>query len=169
MKKIIVTGINGVGKSHFAAQLSTARPEVPLISFDSIKLTTQWVQKPRAEIEVALAEVLVQPEWILEGGPSLLKQALPFADGVVWIDPPEALRAWQLIKRPWGSLGRTRAELPDGNVDWPWQQYRFAYKSLRNRRKLHSRIAQAFDTAQGLDKWRCRTEADRQAVLQAWA
>ncbi len=139
------------------------------MSFDSIKLTTNWVQKPRAEIDAALAGVLAQPAWILEGGPSLLKQALPVADGLVWLDPPEALRAWRLIKRPWGSMGRTREELPDGNVDWPWQQYRFAFRSLRKGAKFRGKISEAFDAAEGLEKWRCRKEVDRSAVLEVWS
>lgn len=169
MKKIIITGANGVGKSHFASQLMLVRPEVPVISFDAIKLRTSWQQRPRSEIDATLAKELKKDAWILEGGPSLLFQAVGEADALVWLDPPEHVRAWQLATRPWKFFGKTRPELPSGNVDWPWQQYKFALRSLRNRSKFRSYISEVFDNSDELQKWRCRTEADRIAVISKWA
>ncbi|MEP5760048.1 MAG: DNA topology modulation protein FlaR [Litoreibacter sp.] len=168
MKKIIITGVNGVGKSHFAAQLALARPEIPVISFDTIKLQTGWHQRPRSEIEVSLAGELEKEAWILEGGPSLLRQAIRKADALVWLDPPEHLRAWRLAMRPWKHLGKTRPELPAGNVDWPWQQYKFALRSLKNRPKSRVYISDVFRNADRVQKWRCRSNSDRIAVIAEW-
>lgn len=169
LKKIIVTGANGVGKSHFANKLALARPEIPVISFDAIKLRTGWQQRPRSEIDASLARVLETEAWILEGGPSLLSQAVGAADALVWLDPPEYVRAWQMAARPWKFFGRTRPELPSGNVDWPWQQYKFAIESLRNRSKFRTSISEVFGRADIPQKWRCRTADDRINVLTHWA
>lgn len=169
MKKIIITGVNGVGKSHFASKLALARPEAPLISFDAIKLCTDWQQRPRFEIEGALAKELEKDTWILEGGPSLLFQAVGEADALVWLDPPEHIRAWQLATRPWKSFGKTRPELPSGNVDWPWQQYKFALRSLRNGSKSRTYISEVLRSSEGLQKWRCRNENARIEVITKWA
>lgn len=169
MKKVIVIGANGVGKSHFAAKLALARPEVPVISFDAIKLEKNWRQRPRAEIDAALLRELERETWILEGGPSLLSQAVAKADALVWLDPPEYVRVWQLAKRPWQHLGKTRPELPPGNIDWPWQQYKFALRSLRNRSKFRMNISEVFSSADRLQKWQCRNESDRIAVVTKWA
>lgn len=169
MKKIIVTGANGVGKSHFAAKLALARPEVPVVSFDAIKLDNDWRQRPRAEINAILAGELEKEAWILEGGPSLLAQAVGKADALVWLDPPEHIRAWQLATRPWKHLGKTRPELPPGNVDWPWQQYKFALRSLKKRSKFRTCISETFGNADGTQKWRCRSESDRAVVVAKWA
>ncbi len=168
MKKVIVTGANGVGKSHFAARLASARPDVPLISFDAIKLKTGWTQKPRAEIDAALSVEIAQPAWILEGGPSLLFQAVSKADAVIWLDPPEYVRAWQLASRPWKFLGKTRPELPVGNIDWPLQQYRFALKSLMKHAEFHTHISKVFEAVEGIPKWRCRNEQDKNAIIEFW-
>lgn len=169
MKKVIITGANGVGKSHFAAKLALVRPEVPVISFDAIKLENNWQQRPRAEIDAALLGELEKEAWILEGGPSLLAQAVGKADALVWLDPPEHVRAWQLATRPWKHLGKTRPELPPGNVDWPWQQYKFAIRSLKNRSKFRTNISEVFSGADRLQNWRCRNESDRLAVVTKWA
>jgi len=168
LKRVIITGANGVGKSHFAAELALARPEVPFISFDGIKLVNNWQQRPRAEIDAALLGELEKESWILEGGPSLLAQAVGKADALVWLDPPEFARAWQLATRPWKHFGRTRPELPPGNVDWPWQQYKFALLSLKKRSKFRADISEVFNGADRIQKWRCRTASDRVAVVAKW-
>ncbi|WP_299968903.1 DNA topology modulation protein FlaR [uncultured Roseobacter sp.] len=169
MDRIIVTGANGVGKSHFAARLALVRPDIPVVSFDVIKLKKGWAQKPRAEIDAALAMEIEKPRWILEGGPSLLPRAVERAQALIWLDPPEHVRVWQLALRPWKYLGRTRPELPSGNVDWPLQQYHFALRSLRNRARFHSYIGEIFEGTKHIPKWRCRSKRDRDHVLSVWA
>lgn len=169
MKKVIITGANGVGKSHFASKLALARPDAPVISFDAIKLRTEWQQRPRSEIDVALAKEIEKDTWILEGGPSLLFQATSRADALGRLDPPEHIRVWQLAARPWKFFGKTRPELPSGNVDWPWQQGKFALRSLKKRSKFRSYISEVFDNADELQRWRCRNETDRISVISKWA
>lgn len=169
MKKIIITGANGVGKSHFASRLALARPETPIISYDAIKLQTNWQQRPRSEIDATLAKELQRDTWILEGGPSLLFHAVSEADALVWLDPPEHIRAWNLATRPWKFFGKTRPELPSGNVDWPWQQYKFGLRSLKNRSKFHTYISEVFRSADGVQKWRCQNDHDRIEVIAKWA
>lgn len=168
LRKIIITGANGVGKSHLASRMHAIRPDIPLISFDAIKLLTDWQQKPRSEIDEALARNIEKKEWILEGGPSLLAQAIRHAEALIWVDPPEYVRTWQLATRPWKFIGKTRPELPPGNIDWPWQQYKFALHSLKNRMKFRTYIQDVFDNADGLHKWRCRGESDCAAVIREW-
>lgn len=169
LNKLMITGANGVGKSHFAARMSAARPEVPLVSFDALKLETGWRQRSRTEIEASLADEIAKDAWILEGGPSLLFQAVEKADALIWLDPPEVLRAWRLVTRPWKYIGKTRPELPDGNVDWPLEQYRFALRSLRKRSQIRSYISEVFQTSSHLRKWRCRNDVNLAEAIRAWA
>ena len=167
MNRLIVTGTNGVGKSHLSARLSAAR-SIPVVSFDAIKLKTSWRQRSRPEIDTALAAELERPAWILEGGPSLLEQALPKADGLVWLDPPEHIRAWRLAVRPWKHYGKTRNELPAGNIDWPLQQYRFAWRSLKNGARNRAYLSRVFHTAT-VRKWQCRGCESLDQVVEDWA
>jgi hypothetical protein len=114
-----------------------------------------------------LADVVGGDEWILEGGPSLLRLALPRADAVIWLDPPLFVRTWRLLRRPWVHLGRTRPELPPGNIDWPLQQTRFAWRSLRQTGRFRRGIAAALDGAT-VPVWRCRSAADIDRAVAAW-
>lgn len=65
MQRLIVTGANGAGKSHLAAQLAAARREVPVISLDAVKLTRNWKQRPKSEIETELLRIVQTDSWIL--------------------------------------------------------------------------------------------------------
>lgn len=168
MNRIIVTGANGSGKSHFAARLAQLRPGVPVISVDALKLQTGWQQRPRAEVSAAIADEVAGDSWILEGGPALLADVMGRADAFVWLDPPEYLRALRLAVRPWKFLGKTRPELPAGNVDWPLQQYRFAFRSLANRRNFDARLSGLYQSADTLRRWRCRDLACLSAVAEEW-
>ena len=168
MQRLIVTGANGAGKSYLAAQLAAARPEVPLVSFDTIKLTQNWKQRPKSEIKAELLWVIQTDSWILEGGPSLLPHAMKRAEGVIWLEPPVWLRAWRLAIRPLGNFGRTRPEIPAGNVDWPWQQYKFAIRSLKNQARFRHSISTLLDGTEGVRIWHIQNKHDLRAAVQDW-
>ncbi|WP_222403325.1 DNA topology modulation protein FlaR [Rhizobium leguminosarum] len=168
VQRLIVTGPNGAGKSYLAALLAAARPDVPVVSFDAIKLASNWNRRPQAEINAELLKVVQGDAWILEGGPSLLPYAIKHADGVMWLEPSEWLRAWRLAIRPLRSVGRTRPELPQGNVDWPWDQYKFAIRSLRNRTKFRTSISRQLAATEGLRVWHIRNARDLASALDEW-
>jgi len=167
--RLIVTGANGSGKSFLAARLHGLRPAVPHFAFDAIKLTRDWQQKSREQIDAELARILAMDAWILEGGPSLLEHALPHAQAVIWLEPPEMLRLWRLASRPWRNLGRARLELPEGNVDWPLQQYRFALSSLRKRGIFRLAIENRLKATSPATVWHCKSQKEIDQVLNDWA
>jgi len=168
MQRIIITGANGAGKSHLAARCHAVRPNIGVVSYDALRLTSNWVKRPPKDAAAALSAAVAQDAWILEGGPSLLPVALPYADAVVWLDPPFMVRAFHLFVRPWKNRGKTRAELPDENPDRIGEQYRFAWASLKKERAFRSEITQALADAQcpviGVTS---RVDAD--SVVSLWA
>ena len=166
MHRLIVTGSNGTGKSHFAERLAAVRPDLPLKSYDEIRLTENWRKRASHEIDELISVALNKDAWIIEGGPSLLKKALPRCEGVIWLDPPEALRAWRLALRPWRNFGRTRPEVPPGNIDWPLEQYRFAFQSLRKGVKFRHTIESQLMTYPDVQIWRCRKQNDVEAAIK---
>lgn len=168
MRRLIVTGPNGAGKSHLAARLAAIRPDVPLISFDGLKLSQGWKLRPRSEVDADLLRIVQQDAWILEGGPGLLSHAISCADCVIWLDPPVWLRAWRLAVRPIRNRGKSRPELPEGNVDWPLEQYRFALRSLRNGTKFRDSISRQLAATSGLRIWRVRYAAHMTTAIEEW-
>ncbi|WP_424943050.1 DNA topology modulation protein FlaR [Aliiroseovarius crassostreae] len=167
--RILVTGANGAGKSHFAARLAALGPEYSLISFDALKLTTCWEQRPRKDIEAALQTHLDRERWIVEGGPSMLPLALPKADMLIWLDPPIWKRAMRLLTRPIRNRGKTRDELPPGNVDWPLEQYGFAVRSLWKHWTFRKAVGNALRESSDALVVRCKTEDEIGCVLARFA
>ena len=165
----MVCGANGAGKSHFAHRLHEVRPDLRLISIDAIKLTTNWQQRPWPDVEARLKAEIDRPGWIIEGGPKALPMVLPFADVMVWLDPPTFLRARRLFLRPLKGIGRTRRELPPGNRDWPFQQYRFALRSLAQSATFREAVADAAAGHPAVRVLRCRTGRDVDAALKVCA
>lgn len=166
LTRLIVTGANGAGKSWFARRLSMRRPDLQVMSYDALQLAENWVKRPPEDIACAASAVIDRNTWVLEGGPSLLRPALPKAQGVVWLDPPGAVRAWRLAARPWKNFGKVRAELPDGNVDWPLQQYAFALRSLRKGRRFRASIKASLDANPPEHLWHARSHCDVDAALE---
>lgn len=169
MQRVIITGANGTGKSHVAARLAEIRPDLPLVSYDALRLTQNWVKKSADDITTALLDAIGQDAWVLEGGPSLLNHALFRCQGAIWLDPPEHVRAQRLALRPLKNLGKTRAELPPGNVDWPLQQYAFALRSLGRGRQFRHEIETKLRAHPPPYVWRCRTQRDVEAAIKAVA
>lgn len=166
LKRLIITGANGSGKTHVSTQLARRRPDLHVISYDALRLTRNWAKRPQDETIRTLLSIVHREKWILEGGPSLLEHALHRCDGVIWLDPPELTRAWRLATRPWKNIGRVRAELPEGNVDWPVEQYRFALRSLARSPLVRETIERSLRTQPHIPVWRCRTKKQTDAALR---
>ncbi len=162
MDRIIITGANGAGKSYWAARLGG------VVSFDAMKLTTHWVQRPRGQIDADLARLVATDRWVIEGGPSLLPLALPRAQVVIWLDPPLWQRAWRLLKRPLRHRGTTRAELPPGNVDRLAEQWRFGWRSLRADAAFRANIKGAL-AGTSAQIFHCRSKRDAARAISACA
>ena len=165
LMRLIITGANGSGKTRFAKLLCRRRPDLKVMSYDALRLTQNWIKRPEDETIQALMSIFQQDTWILEGGPSLLEHALHRCQGVIWLDPPERIRAWRLAIRPWKNIGRVRAELPDGNVDWPLQQCAFAFKSLVNGHASRQVIRTRLNAKPPPQVWHCRSHHDRDIAL----
>ena len=129
--RVVVVGANGAGKTWFARDLA-ARMRIPVVTKDAIALTTGWQQRPRAQVQTALADAIKAEAWVLEGGPSILSPVvLDRADLVIWLDLPASVRFWRIVRRSLRYLGRTRPEHPPGNRDWPGRrQFGFAWRAL---------------------------------------
>lgn len=113
MKRILIIGSNGAGKSTFSYKLSTLIGH-PLIHIDKIYWCHRWEVTPREEFEKIVLNEAQKPQWIIEGNNlRSLSQRLEYADTVFWFEFPPLLCVINILKREWKYRGQVRPDMPD--------------------------------------------------------
>lgn len=88
MKKVMIIGCPGSGKSTFARSL-TAKTGLPLYYLDMMYWNPDRTIKPKEEFRAALRETVALPEWIIDGNyGSTLELRLEACDTVIFLDYP---------------------------------------------------------------------------------
>ena len=114
MRRVLVIGCSGAGKSTFVVKLAS-RTGLPLIHLDKEFWRPGWTLTPRAEWRARVAQLSAAPEWILEGNyDSSLDLRLPRADKVVWFDLPRHLCLRRVAKRVVTTYGQVRPDMGPG-------------------------------------------------------
>lgn len=108
MKKIIVIGCPGGGKSTFARQLRD-KTGLPLHYLDMIWHKPDKSNVTRAEFDKALGEIISGERWIIDGNYSrTLEVRMAACDTVILLDMPLVVCLAGAMKR----IGTKREELP---------------------------------------------------------
>lgn len=88
MKRIMIIGCPGSGKSTFARSL-TAKTGLPLYYLDMMYWNPDRTIKPKEEFRAALRETVALPEWIIDGNyGSTLELRMEACDTVIFLDYP---------------------------------------------------------------------------------
>ncbi|HEY2279513.1 MAG TPA: AAA family ATPase [Streptosporangiaceae bacterium] len=135
MRRILVTGITGAGKTTLARAVA-GRLEIPFHEMDALALTGPgWQENPRLLEDVQT--ISTGPGWVFDslGYPQVRDLLWTRADGIVWLDYPRRVVMARVLRR---SAARTlrRQRVFGGNVEtlglwftrdhpawWAWTQY----------------------------------------------
>lgn len=99
MKKILVIGSGGAGKSTFAEQLGQILG-IKVLHLDALYWQPGWVEPTKAEWAATVSALLSGDEWIMDGNYSgTLAQRLAACDTVMFLDLPPLTCAWRILKR----------------------------------------------------------------------
>jgi adenylate kinase family enzyme len=145
MKRVMIVGQPGAGKSTFARALGE-RTGLPVVHIDLIHWKPGWVERGRDEKTRLCNEVQARDEWIFEGGHSVTwPDRLERCDTLIWLDFPLLLRTWRVFKRLVKDYGRSRIDLPENCPEqFDLEFYRFIW---RTRKKSRQRILSLFENA----------------------
>lgn len=114
MQRVLIVGPCGAGKSTLSYALAE-KLDLPLFHMDRLSWKPGWIDSTHEELRAALAPVLAQECWVIEGNyGGTLPERLARADSVVVLDYPIPLCLWRIVKRWWRFRGRTRPDMTEG-------------------------------------------------------
>jgi adenylate kinase family enzyme len=99
MKRILVIGSSGAGKSKLARDLGKIL-NLPVINLDAHFWNPGWVETPKPEWKRKVGELIKGEEWIMDGNyGGTLEMRLQAADTVIFLYYSRYLCLWQGLMR----------------------------------------------------------------------
>lgn len=131
MKKILVIGSSGAGKSTFARRLHEATG-LKLIHLDRLYWKPNWVETTdKNEWRETVAEALKGESWIIDGNYSgTLEMRIEACDTVIMLDLPNYICSWRVFKRALVYRKGIRPDMADGcdeKFDWEFLKLTWNY------------------------------------------
>jgi adenylate kinase family enzyme len=122
MRKVLVIGSGGAGKSTFARRLGKLL-DIEVIHLDALYWNEGWVETPKAAWAETVAELVKRDSWIMDGNYSgTFDIRLKACDAVVFLDMPRLLCLWRVLKRLMIYRNRTRPDMAVGcNEKFNWE------------------------------------------------
>src|SRR2546423_2067681 len=114
MRKILVIGSGGAGKSPFARRLG-ARLNLEVIHLDRHYWQSGWVETPKDAWAQRVAELSRRDAWIMDGNYSgTFDLRFAACDTVIFLDMPSLVCLWRVLKRALLYRQRDRPDMAEG-------------------------------------------------------
>jgi adenylate kinase family enzyme len=99
MRKVLVIGPGGAGKSTFARELGKLL-DLEVLHLDKFYWRPGWIETPKPDWLKTVYELLSRDAWVMDGNYSgTLDVRLKACDTVIFLDMGRALCLWRVLKR----------------------------------------------------------------------
>ena len=128
MKKVLVIGSGGAGKSTFSRRLGELTG-IEVIHLDKIHWRPNWTEPSKEEWREIVENSLQGEAWIMDGNYSgTIEMRIAASDTVIFLDLPRVVCVYRILKRVALSHGKTRPDMADGCreqfdrkfIKWVW-------------------------------------------------
>lgn len=140
MKRIVILGCSGVGKSTLARELGV-RLGLPVVHLDREFWQPGWVEPDKAEWAARLDVLVAGEHWVTDGNFNTAS-ATRFmkCDTMILLDFNRWVCLARVYRRAWRHLGRARPDLnegcPERLPDRVFLRYIWTWRSLRREKAL---------------------------------
>lgn len=114
MRKVLVIGPGGAGKSTVANQLGKLL-HIEVIHLDKLYWQAGWIETPKSEWRETVEELLGHDSWIMDGNYSgTLDLRFQACDTVIFLDMKRSLCIWRVLKRAIRYRNKSRPDMAEG-------------------------------------------------------
>lgn len=148
MKKVLIIGPGGSGKSSLAVRLGELL-RLPVIHLDEHYWRPGWIEPPLEEWRARVAELCARDAWIMDGNyGGTLEERVAASDTVLFLDRPRGTCVWRIVKRRIAGMWRPHPGLADGcreRLAWGFFKWVWSYPtSVRPRVLAHLQTVSAY-------------------------
>ena len=142
MKKVLVLGCCGAGKSTFSKKLHSIL-NLEIIHLDQYYHKPNWEETEQDEWKKIVNSLVKKPSWIMDGNYSgTMDVRIESADTIIYLDYPSIKCCLRVIKRNIKDFGKKRSDIADGckerfNLSFLKFVLTFNYK---NRANIYNRL-----------------------------
>src|SRR5687767_2595929 len=114
MKRVLVIGPGGAGKSTFAKRLGELLG-IEVKHLDRLYWRAGWQESAKDEWLDKVKELASEESWIMDGNyGGTLEVRVRRSDTIVFLDLPRLLCLWRITKRRFLYSGRSRPDMAEG-------------------------------------------------------
>ena len=114
MKRVLVIGPGGAGKSTFAKRLGEAL-KIEVTHLDQAYWRSGWTKPAEEEWVQKVTELTSRDAWIIDGNfGGTLDLRIKQCDTIVFLDLPRLLCLWRVVKRRLTYRNRSRPDMAEG-------------------------------------------------------
>ena len=147
MRKVLVIGSGGAGKSTLAVRLGKVLG-LPVVHLDRLHWKPGWVEPDKTEWRETVIDLVAGDEWVMDGNyGGTLDLRIPVADTIVFMDFPPAICLWRVVKRRFVYRGGSRPDMAPGCTErldlgflgWVWSYRKNRRPRILKQIELHGR------------------------------
>ena len=141
MKRVIIIGCGGAGKSTLARQLG-ALTGIPVIHLDKLFWKPGWVERTAEEFDPMVQEEMDKDTWIMDGNFNrTMPQRVQRCDTVIYMDFSRMACLLGVLKRVLTTYGTVRPDMGEGcpeRIDLDFLKWVWNYN--QNKRESNYRL-----------------------------
>ena len=141
MKRIVIIGCGGAGKSTLARQLGE-KLNLPVVHLDKLFWRPGWVQVSQEEFDELHRQALAEEKWIIDGNFNrTMEERVARCDAIIYLDFSRFACLFGVLKRVLTTYGTVRPDMGEGcpeRIDWEFLQWVWNYN--KNKRERNYRL-----------------------------
>jgi adenylate kinase family enzyme len=162
MKRVLVIGSSGAGKSTFSRRLGAATG-LEVIHLDALHWKPDWTEPDKDEWRKTVENALKGESWIMDGNfGGTMEMRIRAADTRIFLDLPRVLCVYRILKRVVTYRKGKRPDMADGcDEKFDWQFLKWVWNYPRRSKPKVETLLRAAENEKEVIRLRSRSEVEK--------